>query len=148
MTGHVEATIGEAARATGCKVQTIRYYEQIGLLQPAARSAGNHRRYQRTHLERLAFIRRARALGFPLESVRALLELADQPDRSCASVDAVAREHSAIIAERIACLKKLKQELDRVVQECAGGRTADCRIIQMLASDDAAMTDEMWQQSE
>ena len=72
-------TIGQLAERTGCKVQTIRYYEQIALMPKAARTAGNQRRYGRWHLERLAFVRHSRELGFSLEAIRELLSLVDNP---------------------------------------------------------------------
>ena len=84
-------TIGKLEQAAGVKVPTIRYYEQIGLLPDAERSTGNQRMYSRKTQERLAFIRHARELGFPLEAIRDLLSLSDRPDQSCAEVDAIAR---------------------------------------------------------
>ena len=84
-------TIGKLGEAAGVKVPTIRYYEQIGLLPEAERSAGNQRLYSRKALERLAFIRHARGLGFTLEAIRDLLSLSDRPDQSCAAADAIAR---------------------------------------------------------
>src|SRR3546814_11142191 len=86
-------TIGDLAKATATKVETIRYYERIGLLPAPARTQGNYRSYTDDHLRRLSFVRRSRELGFAIEQVRALLDLADQRDRYCAAVDAIAREH-------------------------------------------------------
>ncbi|MQK61186.1 MerR family transcriptional regulator, partial [Escherichia coli] len=74
--------IGELSRKTGVRIETIRYYERIGLLAPPARTAGNYRRYRETDAGRLRFIRRARALGFPIDRIGTLLALADQRDRS------------------------------------------------------------------
>ncbi len=88
-------SISDLARATGTKVETIRYYERIGLLPAPARTGGGQRTYAPDHLRRLAFVRRARDLGFGLDQARALLDLAHQPDRDCAAVDAVARVHLA-----------------------------------------------------
>ena len=84
-------TIGRAARAAGCKVQTIRYYEQIGLLPAPARSEGNQRLYETEDIRRLLFIRRARALGFPLPAIRDLLSLCDEPEQPCEAADAIAK---------------------------------------------------------
>jgi DNA-binding transcriptional MerR regulator len=84
-------TIGRVAQATGSKVQTIRYYEQIGLLPAPERSRGNQRLYDDRAVERLAFIRHARGLGFSLDAIRDLLDLADRPDRPCDEADAIAR---------------------------------------------------------
>lgn len=125
--------IGVLAERTGCKVQTIRWYEQTGLLPAAIRSAGNQRRYGRAHLERLAFIRHARELGFPLEQIRELLALSDQPERSCADAHAIARTHRAAVRSRIDRLTALERELDRMIASCDSGRAAECRIIEVLA---------------
>ena len=126
-------TIGRLARATGCKVQTIRYYEQIGLLPPAARSEGNQRLYTEAGAERLCFVRHCRELGFSLEAIRELLNLADHPDRPCAAADRIAETHLREVQQRIARLRALQSELRRMLAECRGGRIADCRIIEVLA---------------
>ena len=94
MTGET-FSIGELARTTGTKVETVRYYERIGLLPQPARTGGNYRAYARPHLERLSFIRRGRDLGFSLEEVRELLRLSDDRERPCAEVDHIARAHLA-----------------------------------------------------
>jgi DNA-binding transcriptional MerR regulator len=130
--GHL--TIGELATRTGCKVQTIRYYEQIGLLPEALRTEGNQRRFGPPHLDRLAFIRHSRELGFPLEAVRELLDLADDPERSCEAADHIAKRQLHQVESRIARLEALKAELQRMIRQCRGGRIADCRIIEALAS--------------
>lgn len=128
-----DLTIGRLAREAGCKVQTIRYYEQIGLMPEPARTEGNQRRYGARHAQRLAFIRHARELGFPLEAVRELLSLSDDRDRSCAAADAIAREHLTAVERRIARLNVLKAELERMIEQCRGGRIADCRVIEVVA---------------
>ena len=125
--------IGELGAATGTKVETIRYYEQIGLLPPPARSASNYRSYGTSHLQRLAFIRRARDLGFPLEQVRELLSLADDKDRSCEAVDEIARAHLATVKRKVKELGSLGRELERLVRQCGRGAIGDCRIIEALA---------------
>lgn len=128
-----EMTIGRLAREGSCKVQTIRYYEQIGLMPEPTRTEGNQRRYGRKHAQRLAFIRHARELGFPLDAVRELLSLSDDEDRSCAAADAIARDHLAAVERRIARLNALKAELERMIEQCKGGRIADCRVIEVVA---------------
>lgn len=128
-----DLTIGRLAREAGCKVQTIRYYEQIGLMPEPARTEGNQRRYGTRHGQRLAFIRHARELGFPLASVRELLSLSDDQDRSCAAADAIAKDHLAAVERRIARLNALKAELERMIEQCKGGRIADCRVIEVVA---------------
>lgn len=125
--------IGALARRTGTKVQTIRYYEQIGLLEPSARTEGNQRRYRRREADRLAFIRHARELGFPLDTIRDLLDLTGSPGRSCAAVDTLAARHLAGVRSRLTRLQALERELERMLGECAHQRIADCRVIEVLA---------------
>ena len=125
--------IGELAARTGIRVQTIRYYEQIGLLPAPGRSAGNQRRYTGAHLDRLAFIRHARELGFSLGAIRELLSLSDRPDQPCAAIDELARTHLTEVERRIARLNRLRSELERMIAQCAGGRVRDCRIIEVLS---------------
>jgi DNA-binding transcriptional MerR regulator len=125
-------TIGKLGRTAGVKVPTIRYYEQIGLLPEAERSAGNQRLFGPKAQDRLAFIRHARDLGFPLEAIRDLLSLSDEPDQSCAAADAIAQEQLAAVKARIAWLQALKSELERMIAQCAQGTIADCRVIEVL----------------
>jgi len=124
--------IGELGRATGTKVETIRFYEKIGLLATPARTNGNYRDYSTGQLARLSFIRRARDLGFTLDQVRALLTLADDRDQSCSAVDAVAREHLDHIDQKIADLSALRHELGDLVSQCTQGAISECRIIEAL----------------
>ena len=126
-------SIGDLAKATDTKVETIRYYERIGLLPEPERTAGNYRSYEAAHLGRLSFIRRARELGFSIDQVRNLLGLADQKDRSCETVDAIAREHLADVDRKIADLKGLRRELDALIRQCHHGTIAECRILDALA---------------
>ena len=125
--------IGEAARQSGVKVPTIRYYEQIGLLSAPPRSEGNRRQYDGDDLRRLAFIRHARELGFEIEAIRTLLALQDQPSQSCAAADEIARARLADVQQRIASLTALQAELERMVASCAHGRVDQCRVIEILA---------------
>lgn len=134
-------TIGKLGAATGVKVPTIRYYEQIGLLIEAERSAGNQRLYSREALDRLAFIRHARDLGFSLEAIRDLLSLSDNPDQSCAAADVIAKAQLAEVESRLARLGALKAELQRMVAQCAGGRIANCRVIEVLGDHSLCTTD-------
>ncbi len=126
-------SIGQLAKATGSKVQTIRYYEELGLMPAPERSQGNQRIYGARHQSRLAFIRHGRELGFPLDAIRQLLSLADQPDRPCAEADAIAQEQLVAVRSKIARLRALEQELDRMVACGAGGRIGDCHVIEVLA---------------
>jgi len=125
--------IGDLAKATDTKVETIRYYERIGLLPLPARTSGNYRSYSLEHLGRLSFIRRARDLGFSLLQVRELLSLADQRNRSCKGVDAIARGHLAEVDRKIADLVALRRELDSIISQCSQGTVAECRIIEALS---------------
>lgn len=126
-------SIGDLSRATGVKATTIRFYEAEGLLPAAARSEGGHRVYGRAALDRLGFIRHARELGFGMEDVRELLRLADAaPDAPCEGADAIARRHLAAVRDRIARLRSLEAELERMTASHAG-RIAECRVIEVLA---------------
>ncbi len=133
MTGDKTFSIGDLARQAGTKVETIRYYEKAGLMPTTVRTSGNHRAYTQAHADRLAFIRHSRELGFPLESVRTLLVVADNPSQSCAQVDSIAREHLHAVRSRITRLQALEAELSRMIQECGSGQVADCRVIEVLA---------------
>jgi Cu(I)-responsive transcriptional regulator len=124
--------IGELANATGTKVETVRYYEKIGLLPPPARTSANYRAYGSDHLARLSFIRRARDLGFTLEAVRELLTLSDDKLQSCEAVDSIARIHLTEIDRKVRDLKSLRSELNRVIGSCSHGTVADCKIIETL----------------
>lgn len=134
-------TIGTLAKKTGTKVQTIRYYEQIGLMPEPGRTAGGQRRYGDAGLDRLSFIRHARQLGFPLDAIRELLDLSDHPDKSCEEADAIARRQLRQVELRMARLEALRTELARMVQECSGGRSADCRVLEVLRDHSECLTD-------
>lgn len=125
--------IGELARAAATKVETIRYYEKIGLLDAPRRTAANYRQYGEAALGRLSFIRRARDLGFPLDQVRTLLDLSDDTARSCRAVDEIAREQLRSVERRIGDLLALKRELARLIDQCDQGTIAQCRILEALA---------------
>ncbi|MCB1417237.1 MAG: helix-turn-helix domain-containing protein, partial [Nitratireductor sp.] len=107
-------SIGELSRATGVKVPTIRYYEQMGLLDAAERSEGNQRRYERKGLERLAFIKHARDLGLNIDAIRKLIRLSAHPDQPCDDADRIAKEQLSVVRDRIARLKRLESELERI----------------------------------
>jgi len=126
-------TIGRLAQATATKVQTIRYYETIGLMAPFTRTEGGHRLYDREDLKRLTFIRHARELGFPIEAIRELLSLSDTPETSCERADAIARRRLDEVEQRLTRLKALQKELKRMVSECGHGRVCNCRVIEVLS---------------
>src|SRR5215470_17281677 len=125
--------IGALSKAAGVKVPTIRYYEQIGLLPTATRSAGNRRTYGALDVKRLAFIRHARELGFETDAIRSLLALQDDPARSCAAVDDIARSRLNDVEQRITSLVALRSELKRMIEGCRHQKIADCRVIEVLA---------------
>jgi Cu(I)-responsive transcriptional regulator len=134
-------TIGTLSKKTGTKVQTIRYYEQIGVMNEPGRSAGGQRRYFEKDLDRLAFIRHSRQLGFSLESIRELLDLSDNPSRSCADADVIARRQLTQVERRIKRLQALKKELKRMVTECEGNSVAECKIIEVLRDHSECLTE-------
>ena len=125
--------IGEAARRSGVKVPTIRYYEQIGLLPAPVRSEGNRRHYEASDLRRLAFIRHSRELGFDIEAIRTLLTLQDNPSQPCATADTIAQARLADVVQRIRSLTALKAELELMVEGCRHGKVGECRVIEVLA---------------
>jgi DNA-binding transcriptional MerR regulator len=127
-----DMTIGEAARQSGVKVQTIRFYEERGLLPPPPRSDGNQRLYTPAQAARLRFIRHARDLGFPLAEIADLLALSDRPNQSCAAADAIAGRQLVEVRRRIRQLTLLESELQRMVDQCRRGAIADCRVIESL----------------
>ena len=122
--------IGELARKAGTKVETVRFYERIGLLAAPARTGGNYRDYSNEDAKRLAFVRHARGLGFELADIRLLLALADEPDRDCGEADRIASTHVRAVEVKIAQLESLRTELKRMIMQCAGGHVAECRIIE------------------
>jgi Cu(I)-responsive transcriptional regulator len=134
-------SIGTLAKRTGTKVQTIRYYEQIGLLPEPGRTEGGQRRYGCEDLDRLAFVRHARQLGFALDAIRELLDLSDNPARSCAEVDRIAQRHLREVEARIARLEALRTELGRMVQECRRDTVADCRVLEILRDHANCLTE-------
>ena len=130
--------IGELARLTGTKVNTIRFYEDIGLLPVAARTASGRRVYVTSDARRLTFVRHGRTLGFSTGELRSLLALVDEPERDCSEAAAIARGHLAQIELRIARLGTLRDALSDVAVSCEGGRAAECRVIEAIADIDLA----------
>jgi len=120
-------TIGQLGKATGTNIETIRYYEKIGLLPAPERTAGNYRSYADSHISRLGFVRRARELGFSIEDVRELLELASHAERPCADLDDMVARHLERTERKIEALKRLRRELRVTLASCKGGLIAECR---------------------
>ena len=126
--------IGEASRLSGCHIETIRYYERVGILSPTARSESGYRCYADHHIQQLRFILHARELGFSLDDIRELLSLKEQPDLSCQAVDSITEKHLHGIRNRIRHLESLARELRRISASCSGGHIAECRILEALQS--------------
>lgn len=115
------------------KINTIRFYEEIGLMPKAARTEAGRRTYAEADYRRLSFIRHSRGLGFSIDEIRSLIALSDQPDQDCAEAAMIARRHIHGIEDRIARLEALQNQLTTIVTSCAGGRAADCNIIEAIA---------------
>lgn len=126
-------SIGDLARRSLTNVQTIRYYEQEGLMPEPDRTSGGQRRYVKRHADRLAFIRHARELGFPLDAVRELLSITDNPSQPCERVDRVAQDVLSDVDAKLLRLAALQTELRRMIRQCRRGRVENCRIIEVLA---------------
>ncbi|GEP08868.1 MerR family transcriptional regulator [Methylobacterium gnaphalii] len=137
----MDLSIGDLSRSTGVLATTIRYYETADLMPPPPRTEGGRRRYGQADVERLAFIRHARELGFEVDAIRELLALAAEPERSCAEVDVIARHHLAEVERRIERLTALRGELSRMIGACGHGRVGECRVIEVL-SDHGRCEDE------
>ena len=127
-------SIGDLSRRTGVKIPTIRYYEQMGLIEPPERSEGNQRRYTRRELERLSFIRHARDLGLNIDSIRELIELSAHPEQPCAHADRIAAEQLQAVRDKIDRLRRLEAELERISTHCHGDQVKDCYVIRALAN--------------
>lgn len=124
--------IGALSDHTGVNIETIRYYEKIGILPAPPRAASGHRVYDKGSAKRLMFIRRSRDLGFSLDDVRSLLGLEDKPP-SCAKVHALTARHLAGIRAKISDLKRLERTLTKVAEECGKAATPDCPVIDALS---------------
>jgi MerR family mercuric resistance operon transcriptional regulator len=133
-------TIGQLARAAGVNIETVRYYERIGLVAKPARTAGGQRSYCREDARHLAFVRRARELGFSIDDIRALLRLAAPGQRSCADVEGIARAHLRNVQTKLADLAKLENILAATVDQCSGGASPACPVLEMLDTPRAAQS--------
>lgn len=125
--------IGDVARKSGLPAKTIRYYEDIGLLRPA-RDANGYRRFAETDLHKLAFLGRARSLGFSIEDCRTLLALYEDKGRASADVKSIARQHLTVIENKLAELTAMHDTLSDLVKSCAGDDRPDCPILSDLAT--------------
>ena len=127
-------TIGKLAAISGVNLETIRYFERIGLLARPERSTGGHRLFSAPHLARLNFIRRAREMGFSQKEVRALLSLSDGGLASCGEVKALAENHLMAIRRKISGLKRLEILLSSTAAQCTGGKAPKCPVIEAIGS--------------
>ncbi|HID83208.1 MAG TPA: MerR family transcriptional regulator [Chromatiales bacterium] len=127
-------TIGELAGQTGCKVETVHYYEKTGLMPEPPRTEGGHRIYTLSHLKRLNFIRRSRELGFSIAQIKDLLKFIDEPDHYCGEVKAMAMVQAREVQKKIDDLKRLQTGLNKMVSQCKGKNMSidDCPIIDAL----------------
>jgi DNA-binding transcriptional MerR regulator len=137
MTQDVRLPIGALAKRTGTKVNTIRFYEAIGLLPCAARTASGRRTYGGEDVGRLAFIRNARGLGFSIDEIRSLTALAMGPGQDCAEIRSLAARHLFDVDEKLERMGRLRAELARIVDLCDGGPVSDCRVIEAIAAGTA-----------
>ena len=124
-------SIGALSRRTAVNIETIRYYEKIGLLPPPPRTEGGHRLYPVAHLKRLVFIRRSRELGFTLDEIRNLFGLVEG-GRPCGDVKEAALTHLKDIRRKIADLRKMERTLADTAARCKGGTAPECPIIDVL----------------
>lgn len=125
--------IGDAAKATGLPVKTVRYYDDIGLISPSQRSRGGYRQYGTPELSKLVFARRARAFGFSIDETRELLSLYEDQDRSSADVKRIASARLDEINGRMIELEALRDELKHLVEACRGDERPDCPILTGLS---------------
>jgi MerR family transcriptional regulator, mercuric resistance operon regulatory protein len=124
--------IGTLSERAGVNIETIRYYERVGLLPAPPRSAGRHRLYDEPHRKRLVFIRRARELGFSLEEIRALLGLGGKHDLTCGDVRALTQHHIEAIRDKVRDLKRLERTLSALAAQCKANSVPDCPILESL----------------
>lgn len=125
--------IGQLAARTGVLVDTIRYYEQVGLIARAPRTKSGYRLYQPEHLRRLIFIRPCRALGFSINEIRSLINLSGYREQRCTIVTSMAEQHLVQVGAKRADLDRLDQALSALIASCVGGRVANCKFLEALS---------------
>ncbi|GJL60595.1 MAG: MerR family transcriptional regulator [Nitrospirales bacterium] len=133
-------TIGVLSKKTRCHIETIRYYERIGLLSKPPRTEGGHRLYGKDQRKRLVFIRRSRELGFSLEEIRTLFRLVDGERYTCQEVKGVTEQHLRDVSKKIADLRRLQKILRSISSQCEGGLVPDCPIIESLFAEQQRIT--------
>lgn len=127
--------IGELSTRTGVNIETIRYYERIGLIPAPPRKNGRRRIYDESHVRRLRFVRRSRGLGFALDDIRTLLALADRGEQACSETREMAVRHLADVRGKIASLRKLERALREMTDACRPGRQSSCPILDALSAN-------------
>jgi MerR family mercuric resistance operon transcriptional regulator len=125
-------SIGDLSRRTGVNIETIRYYERIGLIRAPARTRGGHRAFDGETSRQLGFVRRCRELGFSLDEIRALLALVVDNNFTCDDVRALTEKHLAVVRRKRADLQRMERVLAGMVSECRNGRTPECQIVDAL----------------
>lgn len=128
----LEMTRGEIARHAGCNIETVRYYEKIGLLPDPPRTHGGHRIYGTEHIKRLAFILRGRTLGFSIDELRGFLDLVDGGAVTCSEIKSRTLDHLTAVREKLANLRRLEKVLKQIADQCDGGESPDCPIIEAI----------------
>lgn len=128
-----QMTIGRLSKAAGVKVTTIRYYESIDLMGKPERSQSGQRLYDDEAVQRLSFIRHARDLGFPIDSIRELINLQAHPGDDCSQVDIIARRQLTDVRQKLSQLEALEGELKRMISGCEGGKIASCKVMESLS---------------
>ena len=123
----------DLSRRTGCNLETIRYYEGIGVMPEPPRTAKGHRVYDDGHVSRLLFVMRARELGFTLEEIRSLLRLVDGGLQTCAEVQILGEEKLADVRSKISDLRRIEKVLAETVAKCSGEAVPDCAVLEALA---------------
>jgi MerR family mercuric resistance operon transcriptional regulator len=130
----MEITISKLAKAASVNIETIRYFEKIGIMPEPPRNSSGYRIYSTPHLERLSFVRRSRELGFSQPEVRKLLNLVDEHNYTCAEVRDMTARHLLSVRDKIKDMRKLEKALANMVSECAGGDIPDCPIVDILSA--------------
>ncbi|MBI1236233.1 MAG: MerR family transcriptional regulator [Alphaproteobacteria bacterium] len=136
-----EFTIGQAAKTSGVKVTTIRYYESVGLMPEPRRVESGRRIYGQAAVDLLGFIRHARDLGFTVDAIRDLIDLQENPGTDCAKADELARRHLVDTQTRIEQLRVLERELERMIDTCSGGEVGTCEIVTSLFDHSKCLAD-------
>ena len=127
-------TIGQLAESSGVGIETLRFYEREGLIEPPARTRSGYRNYDPSAVTRLNFIRRAQALGFSLKEIRELINLHYRPDTDCSDIKDVAEAKLDAVQQKIADLEQMRDTLKNLIASCRGGSTADCSVISCFSA--------------